>query len=96
MKRCHPATSSNATVARAEEIAVLIQAHFFTTFKRYTISSYRLETVTSLIGLHASAPYFHDGGVAASAEALKQEEDGYYSVADADRMGRANLINQIE
>lgn len=43
--------------------------------------------VQNLIGLHVTAPYLHDGGVAASADALQQEEDGSYSVANPDRMG---------
>ncbi|MBD0337052.1 MAG: hypothetical protein ICV62_16315 [Cyanobacteria bacterium Co-bin13] len=43
--------------------------------------------VMKLIGVYLHAPYLHDGGVAASATALKQEEDGWYSVADPEQIG---------
>ncbi|MDX2229400.1 MAG: di-heme oxidoredictase family protein [Leptolyngbyaceae cyanobacterium bins.349] len=43
--------------------------------------------VPSLIGLHVTAPYLHDGGVAASKEALKPNEGGYYEVADVNQLG---------
>ncbi|HEY9696348.1 MAG TPA: hypothetical protein V6D10_03745 [Trichocoleus sp.] len=43
--------------------------------------------VASLIGLYLSAPYLHDGGVAASANALKPSEEGWYTVANPDEMG---------
>ncbi|MBD2258780.1 di-heme oxidoredictase family protein [Pseudanabaena sp. FACHB-2040] len=43
--------------------------------------------VMKLIGVYLHAPYLHDGGVAASATALKQEEDGWYSVADPTQIG---------
>lgn len=43
--------------------------------------------VQSLIGLYLTAPYLHDGGVAASADALQQNSDGYYSIAKPDEMG---------
>lgn len=43
--------------------------------------------VVSLIGLYLSAPYLHDGGVATSANALKPNDDGWYSVVNPDEMG---------
>lgn len=43
--------------------------------------------VQSLIGLYLSAPYLHDGGVAAGAEALKQDGKGRYVVANSDQLG---------
>ncbi|MBD1995580.1 hypothetical protein H6G00_02920 [Leptolyngbya sp. FACHB-541] len=43
--------------------------------------------VQSLIGLHVSAPYLHDGGVAAGAEALKQDSKGRYVVANSEQLG---------
>ncbi|MGL5871777.1 MAG: hypothetical protein ACRC2R_05310, partial [Xenococcaceae cyanobacterium] len=52
--------------------------------------------VASAIGLHVTAPYLHDGGVAASADALKQKEDGFYRVAKPEEMGMAGtLMHQI-
>lgn len=45
--------------------------------------------VQNLIGLAVTAPYLHDGGVAASREALQQEPDGSYTVADPEQMGLA-------
>lgn len=45
--------------------------------------------VPSLIGLHVTAPYLHDGGVAASKDALKPGEVGYYEVADQNGLGLA-------
>lgn len=50
--------------------------------------------VQNLIGLYLSAPYLHDGGVAASAEALQQNADGFYSVADANQIGLAGTALQ--
>lgn len=50
--------------------------------------------VQNLIGIYLSAPYLHDGGVAASAEALQQAEDGYYRVADPTQMGLAGTSMQ--
>lgn len=53
--------------------------------------------VTSLIGLAVTAPYLHDGGVAASAEAIQpnQQGDGFV-VVKADQMGMAGtLLQQI-
>jgi hypothetical protein len=53
--------------------------------------------VPSLIGLHVTAPYLHDGGVAASAVALTTTEDGTYEVANPDQMGLAGtLLQEIE
>jgi hypothetical protein len=45
--------------------------------------------VPSLIGLAVTAPYLHDGGVAASATALTQTDDGFYKVTDPDQIGLA-------
>ncbi|MCA1991302.1 MAG: hypothetical protein LDL41_04530 [Coleofasciculus sp. S288] len=42
--------------------------------------------VPNLIGLYLTAPYLHDGGVAASSEALQQDEDGF-KVANPDQLG---------
>lgn len=42
--------------------------------------------VPSLIGLYVTAPYLHDGGVAAGPEALKLDKKGY-SVANRDQLG---------
>jgi len=50
--------------------------------------------VPNLIGLYVSAPYLHDGGVAASAEALQQETDGHYTVAKPEQMGLAGTWMQ--
>jgi hypothetical protein len=43
--------------------------------------------VMKLIGVYLHAPYLHDGGVAASATALKQAEDGWYGIADPSQIG---------
>jgi Di-haem oxidoreductase, putative peroxidase len=52
--------------------------------------------VASTIGLHVTAPYLHDGGVAASAIALEQQDDGFYRVAKPDEIGMAGtLMRQI-
>jgi hypothetical protein len=53
--------------------------------------------VPSLIGMAVSAPYLHDGGVAASAEALKQPTRGEpFQVANAEQLGMAGtLLNWI-
>jgi hypothetical protein len=50
--------------------------------------------VPSLIGLYLTAPYLHDGGVAASASALKQEQDGQFAVANPDGLGMAGTLMQ--
>lgn len=50
--------------------------------------------VQNLIGLYLTAPYLHDGGVAASAEALHQEVDGHYVVAKPDQIGLAGTWMQ--
>lgn len=47
--------------------------------------------VPSLIGLHVTAPYLHDGGVAASSEALKQDKKGF-SVANPDQLGMVGTL----
>ncbi len=43
--------------------------------------------VQHLIGLYLSAPYLHDGGVAASAEALKQDNNGGFTISKPDELG---------
>lgn len=43
--------------------------------------------VPSLVGLAVSAPYLHDGGVAASATAIAPQSDGTYTVVKPDEMG---------
>lgn len=49
--------------------------------------------VPSLIGLNVSAPYLHDGGVAAGTEALKQDKKGY-SAANSNQLGMAGTLLQ--
>lgn len=52
--------------------------------------------VPSLIGLAVTAPYLHDGGVAAGPEALKQDKKRY-RVANVDQLGMAGtLLNGIQ
>jgi hypothetical protein len=48
--------------------------------------------VTKLIGLYLHMPYLHDGGVAASATALKPGENGYYTIADPDQIGMVGTL----
>lgn len=50
--------------------------------------------VQSLIGLYLSAPYLHDGGVAASREALQVAADGHYEVANPEQLGMAGTLMQ--
>jgi len=50
--------------------------------------------VPNLIGLYLTSPYLHDGGVAASAEALKQDEQGNFSIADPQQLGMAGTVMQ--
>ena len=50
--------------------------------------------VQNLIGLAVTAPYLHDGGVAASKDALEQDSDGFYKVADPTQMGLAGTWMQ--
>lgn len=51
--------------------------------------------VPSLIGLYVTAPYLHDGGVAAGSEALKQDIQGdRFSVANRDQLGMAGTLLQ--
>ncbi|MBW4449786.1 MAG: hypothetical protein KME38_23845 [Spirirestis rafaelensis WJT71-NPBG6] len=53
--------------------------------------------VQNLIGLYLTAPYLHDGGVAASSEALTQQPDGSYAIANQEQMGLAGtLLRNIE
>ena len=49
--------------------------------------------VPSLIGLHVTAPYLHDGGVAAASEALQQGKKRF-EVASSDRIGMAGTLMQ--
>ncbi|MDM9383150.1 di-heme oxidoredictase family protein [Chlorogloeopsis sp. ULAP01] len=48
--------------------------------------------VQNLIGLYLSAPYLHDGGVAASREAFKQDEKGGFVVANSQQLGMAGTL----
>jgi cytochrome c551/c552 len=48
--------------------------------------------VQNLIGLYLSAPYLHDGGVAASAESIKQDESGRFTVAVRDELGMSGTL----
>lgn len=50
--------------------------------------------VMKLIGVYLHAPYLHDGGVAASATALKAEEDGWFTVADPTQIGMVGTFMQ--
>ncbi|MBD1850457.1 hypothetical protein [Leptolyngbya sp. FACHB-711] len=45
--------------------------------------------VQHLIGLYLSAPYLHDGGVAATQAAIAPNEDGWYQVVEPEEMGLA-------
>lgn len=49
--------------------------------------------VPSLIGLHVTAPYLHDGGVAASAAAFQPTEKGF-TVAKPEQLGMAGTVMQ--
>ncbi|HEY9873737.1 MAG TPA: hypothetical protein V6D12_09880 [Candidatus Obscuribacterales bacterium] len=49
--------------------------------------------VPSLIGLAVTAPYLHDGGVAAGSEALKANKKGY-SIGDRHQLGMAGTLLQ--
>jgi hypothetical protein len=52
--------------------------------------------VPSLIGLYVTAPYLHDGGVAASADALKQETpDAEFAIANPDHLGMPGTVMQF-
>jgi hypothetical protein len=48
--------------------------------------------VIKLIGLYLHMPYLHDGGVAASANALKPDSDGYYTIADPEQIGSVGTL----
>lgn len=49
--------------------------------------------VPSLIGLYLTAPYLHDGGVAAGAEALKRDaNNGRFTVANSAQLGMAGTL----
>lgn len=58
----------------------------------YAINSNGGIKVQHLIGLYTSAPYLHDGGVAATETALQLEKDGSYSVANPNEMGMAGTL----
>lgn len=60
----------------------------------YAVNSAGGYKVQNLIGLYVTAPYLHDGGVAASADALQQAADGFYRVANPDQMGLAGTLMQ--
>lgn len=49
--------------------------------------------VPSLIGLAVTAPYLHDGGVAATAEALQKQENRFV-VADSEQLGMTGTLLQ--
>jgi len=49
--------------------------------------------VSSLIELNVSAPYLHDGGVAASSESLKQDKESF-NVANPSQLGMAGTLLQ--
>lgn len=59
----------------------------------YAVSNAGGYKVPNLIGLYLTAPYLHDGGVAASAEAIKESDDRY-TVTHPDRMGMAGTLMQ--
>lgn len=50
--------------------------------------------VIKLIGLYLHAPYLHDGGVAASKTALKQNEDGYYNIDRPQEIGMVGTLRR--
>jgi hypothetical protein len=51
--------------------------------------------VPSLIGLYVTAPYLHDGGVAAGSEALKQDDTSdRFTVANSEQLGMAGTLLQ--
>lgn len=50
--------------------------------------------VIKLIGLYLHAPYLHDGGVAASKAALKEDEDGYYQIDRPNEIGMVGTLMQ--
>lgn len=48
--------------------------------------------VPSLIGLHVSAPYLHDGGVAAGSEAITWKENKGYIVRKQEQLGLSGTV----
>lgn len=50
--------------------------------------------VPNLLGLHLTPPYLHDGGVAATAEALAEGEDGRYQIDDLAQLGPGGTVAQ--
>lgn len=50
--------------------------------------------VSSLIGLAVSAPYLHDGGVAAGEDALQRNEDGTVQLVSPERLGLPGTLLQ--
>ncbi|XWK90226.1 MAG: hypothetical protein U7127_09305 [Phormidium sp.] len=50
--------------------------------------------VPSLIGLAVTAPYLHDGGVAAGRDAIELNEQGKLTITNSDRLGMAGTLMQ--
>lgn len=50
--------------------------------------------VTKLIGLYLLAPYLHDGGVAAGVDALKQDANGRFNIANPNQIGMVGTLMQ--
>lgn len=50
--------------------------------------------VPNLIGLAVTAPYLHDGGVAAGPKALELDQGGRYRIANSDGLGPAGTVIQ--
>lgn len=50
--------------------------------------------VQSLIGLAVTAPYLHDGGVAAGRDAIKLNEQGGLTIANPEQLGMAGTLMQ--
>jgi hypothetical protein len=48
--------------------------------------------VQNLIGLYLSAPYLHDGGVAAGLEAFKHDANGNFIIANSEQLGMAGTL----
>ncbi|MEC4813885.1 MAG: di-heme oxidoredictase family protein [Scytonema sp. PMC 1069.18] len=50
--------------------------------------------VQHLIGLYLSAPYLHDGGVAAGPEAFQQDANGNFIIANPEQLGMVGTLMQ--
>jgi mono/diheme cytochrome c family protein len=50
--------------------------------------------VPSLVGLYVTAPYLHDGGAAAGAEAFQPDETGRYQVTNPEQLGLGGTVGQ--